>query len=696
MAHELNTTAVDDKDDISGTDLLFGASGASDPSPQPYTFNAIVSYTFKYGTFPLGSASAPSVTFTGDPNTGMWSPAADTLAWSTGGSERIRVNTTGDFLVGSPGAYPVTNGVLTPALQVHGTTAATAAASCFRWVNNAAQSHLSLCKSRGAAIGTRAIVASGDDLGTIEFQGDDGVNFQVAALITGSVDGTPGVGDMPGMLIFSTSADGAYTPTERMRINSTGGVGVGGAAGTAETVRLVRSMTGAANTTAINNRGQIQSDGTGTGIYYLALNSIAAGSYTITSLRNFDSQQGTWGSGATVSNQYGYAVQGNLIGAAKNFGFHSSIAAGTTRTITKVSRTSNVASVTTSVAHGYTVGQTVRVAATTNTSFNVDAVITGVTTVDATNDTFTYANTGSTVGVTADTGSAVVVGRWNFYASGSAPNYFNGSITIGATDLYLIGATPPKLQIHSASFAQFRWANDTNASTTYFAKSRGTTGVHTIVQSGDPIGQLLFSGSDGSAFIPAADIVGYVDGTPGTNDMPGRLVFRTTADGASAVSERMRIDSAGKVSVAASTASTDTTTGALVVTGGVGVGGAIYCGSAALSTSPTAGVGYATGAGGAVTQDTNRTTAVVLNKVSGAITLVSAAGSTSWQSFTLTNSAIAATDVVVVNQKSGTDLYEIHVTAVAAGSCRITFRTTGGTTTEQPVFNFAVIKAVAA
>lgn len=117
---------------------------------------------------------------------------------------------------------------------------------------------------------------------------------------------------------------------------------------------------------------------------------------------------------------------------------------------------------------------------------------------------------------------------------------------------------------------------------------------------------------------------------------------------------------------------------------------------AVLSSSATAGVGYATGAGGAVTQTTNRTTGVTLNKVCGAITLVSAAGSTAWQSFTVTNSAVAATDVVRVVQKSGTDLYMIHVTAVGAGSFRISFATTGGTTTEQPVFNFAVVKAVAA
>lgn len=117
---------------------------------------------------------------------------------------------------------------------------------------------------------------------------------------------------------------------------------------------------------------------------------------------------------------------------------------------------------------------------------------------------------------------------------------------------------------------------------------------------------------------------------------------------------------------------------------------------AIVSDSGTGGVGYAAGAGGAVSQATSRTTGVTLNKVTGAVTLVSAAGSTTFASFTVTNSTVAATDTIIVNQKSGADIYEIHVTAVAAGSFRISFRTTGGTTTEQPVFNFAVIKAVAA
>jgi hypothetical protein len=127
----------------------------------------------------------------------------------------------------------------------------------------------------------------------------------------------------------------------------------------------------------------------------------------------------------------------------------------------------------------------------------------------------------------------------------------------------------------------------------------------------------------------------------------------------------------------------------LNATGLVGTG-------AVLSSSSTAGVGYSTGAGGTVTQITSRTTGVTLNKITGAITLVSAAGSVAWQSFTVTNSAVAATDTIICNQVSGTDLNMIHVTAIAAGSFRISFATTAGVTVEQPVFRFTVIKSVSA
>lgn len=52
----------------------------------------------------LGAAATPSYTFTGDLNTGVWSPGADILAVSTGGSERLRVGSTGSVSVGTTSA----------------------------------------------------------------------------------------------------------------------------------------------------------------------------------------------------------------------------------------------------------------------------------------------------------------------------------------------------------------------------------------------------------------------------------------------------------------------------------------------------------------------------------------------------------------------------------------------------------------
>ena len=91
-----------------------------------------------------------------------------------------------------------------------------------------------------------------------------------------------------------------------------------------------------------------------------------------------------------------------------------------------------------------------------------------------------------------------------------------------------------------------------------------------------------------------------------------------------------------------------------------------------------------------VEQLTSRTTAVDIDASAGQITLVSAAGSASWQTLTVTNENVRASDIPYVVQMSGTDKYLIHVTAVADGSFGVTFATTGGTTTEQPVFAFEI------
>jgi hypothetical protein len=146
------------------------------------------------------------------------------------------------------------------------------------------------------------------------------------------------------------------------------------------------------------------------------------------------------------------------------------------------------------------------------------------------------------------------------------------------------------------------------------------------------------------------------------------------------------------------TVSINSTTGAVTTTSTLGPDTSVtsLTATGAITSTGTGGIGYATGAGGAVTQGTSRTTGVTLNKRCGAITMFTAAGSATAASFTVTNSTVGANDVIILNQASGTNLYVLLVTAVAAGSFTVTFYTTGGTTSDAPVINFAVIDGVAA
>jgi hypothetical protein len=88
----------------------------------------------------------------------------------------------------------------------------------------------------------------------------------------------------------------------------------------------------------------------------------------------------------------------------------------------------------------------------------------------------------------------------------------------------------------------------------YLGRSRGTaSNDYTAVASGDGLGVVSFQGADGTEFVEAASIRGYVDGTPGANDMPGRLMFFTTPDGSATPAERMRITSGGNLLVGTTT-----------------------------------------------------------------------------------------------------------------------------------------------
>ena len=164
-------------------------------------------------------------------NTGSLSCATPGSAWrdiiytanshrfNQGASEFARIDSSGRLLVGTSTAgsnYRVGTSSFTPILQVEGTSPNV--------------SPLGIKRTDGAPyfyIATGASVSSGSQVGYISFNANDGTNLVQAASIGAEVDGTPGTNDMPGRLVFSTTADGASSPTERMRISRDGLVTIG-------------------------------------------------------------------------------------------------------------------------------------------------------------------------------------------------------------------------------------------------------------------------------------------------------------------------------------------------------------------------------------------------------------------------------------------------------------------------------------
>ncbi len=192
--------------EINGTGSIVGVDSLSTPAV----------------TNAAGSASSPSITFTGDTNTGLYSPGADQVAVTTGGTARLFVDASGRLLVGTSTTRSWSG--VDSQIQIESTSLTSQ--SIF---NNSASTTGALFafgKSRGTSTGSNTVVQSGDTLGNIVFLGADGSALKEGASVKVEVDGTPGSNDMPGRLVFSTTADGASSPTERFRISQNGVVTV--------------------------------------------------------------------------------------------------------------------------------------------------------------------------------------------------------------------------------------------------------------------------------------------------------------------------------------------------------------------------------------------------------------------------------------------------------------------------------------
>ena len=134
--------------------------------------------------------------------------------------------------------------------------------------------------------------------------------------------------------------------------------------------------------------------------------------------------------------------------------------------------------------------------------------------------------------------------------------------------------------------------------------------------------------------------------------------------------------------------------------GWIDADGNIIAPGSVKSSSATAGIGYAAGAGGQTSQSALKTNSVTINAVTGTIATDNATlNANTTAIFTVNNTTVAATDVVSICLKSGgtEGAYLVWVAAVAAGSFRLAIRNiTGGNLSETVLISFVVIKGVTA
>jgi len=355
---------------------------------------------------------------------------ANSLNINTNGSERCRVDSSGRLLVGTSSARTnvyYTTVATTPSVQFESAGSTYNGLSLINYSASGYSPVLTLGLSASNTPGTNTAIASTHDLGAINFAGNDGTNFRTGASIIATNDQASAwaVGDCPGRLVFSTTADGAASPTERMRITSAGNVGIG--------------------TTSPESLLHLNGD--------------------VTAFR---------------------ITRGSAIGFLYNTG---------TATTDPFRIQSNGGPV-------------------------------DIYTLASQPITFTI---GTTERARIDSSGRLLVG------TSSAVN----TINYAGLDF------TPRSQVVGAAYDEGALAVVRTQTSPFFFFCSGASGTNVV--SGSGLGSLVFTGYHTTKYYTGAVITAEVDGTPGANDMPGRLVFSTTADGAASPTEAMRINNAGQI-----------------------------------------------------------------------------------------------------------------------------------------------------
>ena len=344
-------------------------------------------------------------------NAGDWNIIANAdlrFIDNTASSDRMRIDSSGRLLVGTTSASSAGAFAQYGLIKIQGNSSSSTSVGI-----------LNIARGQAATS-----ITTDTDLGVISFTDSSGYEF---GTILCEVDATPGSSDYPGRLVFSTTANGMSSPTERMRITNAGNI------------EFNTTYTDPQAATLSLRPGYLASEFGGVGL-------------------GCKNHSGSSNDGLAIYGHDGVSIQ--------------------------------------------TAGN--------NERMRIDSsgrLLVGTSTSRIVEDHSGNGPQGKIQieGTNSD-------GILSIISAGTADAYRCGTLSLGRHRNSTIGGTP------------------------------------TVVQSGDSLGAICFAGGDGTDMrTKGAKIVAEVDGTPGANDMPGRLVFSTTASGASSPAERLRIDSSGQL-----------------------------------------------------------------------------------------------------------------------------------------------------
>jgi hypothetical protein len=505
--------------------------------------------------FADGTAALPSITNTGDTNTGIFFPAADTIAFAEGGVEAMRIDSSGNVGIG---ATSLATARLYVTNTVTDTVNSESAVYSILTANNASGSNIK--------IGNRSSVLTGASFagtGVLNAYRAD-ITYSLASAYTSSLQGfrtsiaNSGAGAVTAIYGFSgtnpsntgggsitnfygfaqddvTTATNVYgflgsvaSGTNKFNLYMSGtannylagSLGIGGTPTAGYTLWNAKTVTGGTTGAANISIFTIASDVTANAHTYESRPSTQATVFTLGGLKHFLATQGTIGASSTVTNQYGFFAESSITGATNNYGFYGNIASGTNRWNFYAAGTAD-----NYFAGNLGIGTTtpvtkLEVAGSNNTTWQVTASITG-----------------TTMDVTAVTSGTIAV----------------GDLVIGDVQVYTrvtaLGTGTGGIGTYTVSVSQTVASKTLIGGPTYGNTIIRITDTDTSEAGGQPNGALQFYTSDSTA--PTAGVGAYVAAVAESTSPDTALVFgtRDNTGGGIDANERMRIDSEGDVGI---------------------------------------------------------------------------------------------------------------------------------------------------